>query len=172
MSDTQSKPEISLHTPTAEDGAAVHHLIANCPPLDTNSMYCNLLQASHFAQTGVVAKIGDEVSGFVSGYRIPGREHVLFVWQVAVGEKARGQGLATRMVKAILSRPGNENITHIETTITPDNKASWALFEGLSKKIDTELERDVMFDREKHFNNEHETELLARLGPFDASRIS
>jgi len=166
---TQTKPAplpIELTQPTAEIGAAVHKLISECPPLDTNSMYCNLLQSSHFAETAVAAVLENELVGFVSGYRIPKRPETLFVWQVAVGEKARGQGLAGRMLKEILSREQNRDIKRIETTITPDNKASWGLFESLARKLDTEISSSVMFDRHQHFDNQHDTEMLVKVGPF------
>lgn len=161
-------PKVELITPTAEQGAQVYQLIAHCPPLDTNSMYCNLLQSSHFAATAVAAMIDDDVVGFISGYRIPDQPQTLFVWQVAVGEKARGQGLATRMLKAILTRDQNQDIKRIETTITRDNRASWALFEGLAKKLDTQISSSVMFDKQTHFAGQHETEMLVKVGPFKA----
>lgn len=165
----QTKPAplpIELMQPTAELGAAAYKLISECPPLDTNSMYCNLLQSSHFAETGVAAVLENELVGFISGYRLPKRPDTLFVWQVAVGEKARGQGLAGRMLKEILSREVNRDIKRIETTITPDNKASWALFESLARKLDTEISSSVMFDRHQHFANQHDTEMLVKVGPF------
>jgi L-2,4-diaminobutyric acid acetyltransferase len=96
----------------------------------------------------------------------PERPETLFVWQVAVGEKARGQGLAGRMLKEILSREHNRDIKRIETTITPDNKASWGLFESLARKLDTEISSSVMFDRQQHFADQHDTEMLVKVGPF------
>ncbi len=160
--------DITVTTPDAELGAAVHELIANCPPLDTNSMYCNLLQSSHFADTSVAALLDGDVVGFISGYRIPKQPDSLFIWQVAVGEQARGQGLATRMLKAILGRPENQDIKRIETTITADNKASWALFEGLARKLDTQISSKVFFDKDRHFAGQHKTEMLVKVGPFKA----
>jgi L-2,4-diaminobutyric acid acetyltransferase len=56
-------------------------------------------------------------------------------------------------------------VRFIETTITPDNQASWVLFESLTKKLNTEFNRSVMFDRQQHFAGQHETEMLARIGP-------
>ncbi|MCX4188478.1 diaminobutyrate acetyltransferase [Methylophaga sp. OBS4] len=158
---------ITLRVPTAEDGAAVYELIAQCPPLDTNSMYCNLLQCSHFADTSVVAELDEAVVGFISAYLQPGTSDTVFIWQVAVGEKARGQGLASRMLREILARPACQQVRFIETTITADNRASWALFESLANKLGAELNRSVMFDKHQHFNGDHETEMLVRIGPFE-----
>jgi L-2,4-diaminobutyric acid acetyltransferase len=156
---------INLRAPAAEDGAAVYELIAQCPPLDTNSMYCNLLQCTHFSATSVAAELNDDIVGFISGYIQPDQPDTLFIWQVAVGEKARGQGLAGRMLRDILARTACDEVKFIETTITPDNRASWALFESLAKKLDAELNHSVMFDRQQHFAGQHETEMLVRIGP-------
>ena len=155
-----------LRSPIARDGTAVNQLIQHCPPLDPNSVYCNLLQCSHFADTSVIAEVDGEVAGFISGYAVPSRPDTLFIWQVAVGDKARGQGVATRMLRHILDRPREQRFRYLETTITEDNKASWALFTGLSQKLDAAIEHVLHFDREAHFDGQHETEMLVHIGPF------
>ena len=175
--DTASKSaQVQLRRPVSEDGARVHQLIGNCPPLDTNSLYCNLLQASHFSATSVAAVLNGEgkdgeLVGFISGYIIPERPETLFIWQVAVAENGRGMGLAGRMLREILARPACAQVTHLETTITPDNDASWALFRSLARKLDAGLAESVMFDRERHFNGQHDSEMLLRIGPFDVSAV-
>src|SRR3546814_20772399 len=63
------------------------------PILDTNSLYCNLLQCTHFAETCVLAERDGEISGWISGYRLVHDPEAMFVWQVAVHERARGRGL-------------------------------------------------------------------------------
>lgn len=160
---TPQKPNLRL--PIPEDGESVHRLVESCPPLDTNSIYCNLLQCSHFASTSVSAELADELVGFISGYFVPDRDDTLFIWQVAVGEKARGQGLAGQMLQHIIQRPQCKRVAYIETTITESNKASWRLFESLAKKLSTKLESSVMFDRDTHFAGKHDSELLVRIGP-------
>ncbi|WP_250459131.1 diaminobutyrate acetyltransferase [Microbulbifer litoralis] len=161
--------EALLRRPVSEDGANVHRLISRCPPLDENSIYCNLLQASHFADTSVCAEVDGELAGFVSGYLVPERPDTLFVWQVAVAEAGRGQGLAGRMIREILRRPACAQVRYLETTITPDNEASWALFRGLARKLGTSIAESVMFDRERHFQGHHDSEMLLRIGPFSES---
>jgi len=117
-----SQSQAVLRPPTPNDGASVFRLIGRCPPLDTNSMYCNLLQCTHFAGTSVAAlqtvDTNEEMVGFISAYLIPEREDTLFVWQVAVDERARGTGLAGRMLKHILDRPQCRDVRYIEKTIT------------------------------------------------------
>jgi len=156
---------LTLRKPVATDGLAVHRLVSRIPELDDNSSYCNLLQCSHFADSSVIALRGDEVAGFISGYPLPQQPDTLFIWQVAVSPESRGIGLASTMLSEILRRPELAQMRFLETTITEDNAASWALFNGLARRSSTQLERRILFDRQRHFSGEHASELLARIGP-------
>ncbi len=156
---------ITLRRPESEDGRAVFTLIMECPPLDINSVYCNLLQCSHFRDTSVIACDEEGAAGFISGYIIPTQPDTLFVWQVAVSERARGQGLARRMLDEILQRAQCKDVRHVETTITDDNEASWALFQSLARDYSAPLQRSLMFDKQTHFADRHDSEFLARIGP-------
>ena len=158
---------INLRRPESSDGAGVSHLIARCPPLDTNSVYCNLLQCTHFASTSVAALQGDELVGFTSGYLPPEQPDTLFIWQVAVDEAARGQGLAARMLTEILARPHCQNVRWLETSITAANSASLNLFEGFAARQGVQASRDILFDQQQHFKGDHDTEYLLRIGPLN-----
>lgn len=103
--------------------------------------------------------------GWVSGYRPPASPDHFFVWQVAVSAEARGQRLAGRMIEALLARPDNAGVTHLTTTVTDDNSASWALFKGLARKWGTALEKTPRFRCDTHFAGAHATEWQARIGP-------
>lgn len=157
---------IVLRPPTLEDGMNVHRLIALCPPLDTNSSYCNLLQCSHFSATSVAAQSDKGLQGFISGHIIPSRPNTLFIWQVAVAKEARGLGLASQMLAHILAREACANVSYIETTITEDNQASWALFRRLSSSLSTQLHSEAWMDKHAHFSRQHDSETLVRVGPF------
>lgn len=167
-----STDNVCFRYPKATDGAALNALVAACPPLDGNSLYCNLLQCTHFAHTSVAAEKGGELCGFVSGYLQPEAPDTLFVWQVAVSSEARGQNLATRMLQSLLARPECAGVCWLETTVTNDNAASWALFEGLSEKLGTRLSRELAFDTDRHFRGAHDSEWLARIGPLPESRTA
>ncbi len=162
---------IVLERPKLEDGMDVYRLVENCPPLDPNSSYCNLLQCSHFADTSVAAKIDDQLVGFISAYAIPDRLDTLFVWQVAVSESARGQGLGSRMITHLLDRPQCQAIRFIETSITDDNRASWALFGSLAKKLSADLQSSPWMNKKHHFADQHDSEVLVRVGPFNILSI-
>ncbi len=160
-----------FRTPTASDGPAIHALIARCPPLDTNSRYCNLLQSSHFADTSVVAEQEGTLAGFISGYLVPARPDTLFVWQVAVAPESRGHALGRAMLTALLERDAcRRSVQFIETSITEDNQASWHTFRGLADRYRAPLSTTSWFEGDTHFEGEHDAEHLVRIGPFCFSK--
>ena len=160
--DTSRTRPLRLRKPDATDGAAIWELVKTCAPLDENSMYCNLVQADHFRDTCVLAERGDEVLGWISGHMIPAREE-LFVWQVAVSPKARGLGLGRKMLRELIARDACEEATHLKTTITKDNAASWALFRSFARSIDGELTDEPHFERDTHFEGQHDTEHMVSI---------
>lgn len=161
-----SDQDILLRVPSADDGPALHDLIAACPPLDQNSRYCNLLQVSHFAETAVVAELDGEVVGAITGYLKPQDPTTLFIWQVAVHERARGRRLATRMMEEIADREVCRQVQFLETTIEPDNAASWKAFEKFAEARNAPSDQSLLFSRERHFAGTHGDEVLLRIGPF------
>lgn len=160
-------PPISFRKPQAGDGPAVFDLIAVCPPLDPNSRYCNLLQCTHFSDTCLLAERNGKISGFVSGYRLPRQPATLFVWQVAVASFERGQGLARRMLIALLQNLSRQGVDSLETTITPDNKASWKLFRSLAEELEADFQHNVFLQRDAHFSGHHDEEHLVRICAFE-----
>lgn len=164
--------EFTLRPPSVEDGMGVYRLIERCPPLDPNSSYCNLLQCSHFARTSVLAEINGATEGFISAYVVPDHPNTLFVWQVAVSESVRGCGLASSMLNHILERENLTAISHVETTITESNDASRALFQRLASKLGAALESEPWMDQERHFDGQHDSETLVRIGPFKTSNVA
>jgi L-2,4-diaminobutyric acid acetyltransferase len=162
---------LTLRTPRSEDGFALHELVAASPPLDPNSVYCNLLQCSHFAETAVAAEQDGDLVGFTSGYLLPNRPDTLFVWQIVIAEQARGCGLAKRMLKHLLARPVCKDVRKLETTITPDNEASWALFRSLARDLGAELTSKVWFERERHFGELHDDEHLLHIAPISPKTL-
>lgn len=159
--------DITIRPPLDTDGPAAHRLVADCPPLEPNSLYCNVLQCAHFADTCAIAERGDgKVVGFLSGYRMQDRPDTLFVWQVAVHGSQRGQGLAKRMIMDVLARPESRGIRRVTATIAEDNAPSWALFKSLAKCLDCGYESREAFRSAEHFAGAHATESLIEIGPF------
>lgn len=150
-----------------EDGRAVHDLIRNSPPLDLNSSYNYFLLCSHFADTCVVVELGDQIVGFLSAYRKPKDMETLFVWQVAVDGAMRGQGMAGRMLEHVLARPVCDGVHFIETTVSPSNRASRRVFERFRERRDAQWREEIFISRDLFGNENHEEEVLFRIGPLD-----
>ena len=97
-----SQNNITLRAPIKEDGATVNALVAACPPLDQNSLYMNVVQCDHFAQSCVLAERDGQALGWISGHVPPDAPDTLFIWQVAVHRDARGLGLGKWMLQDLL----------------------------------------------------------------------
>ena len=72
------------------------------------------------------------------------------------------------MIAALLGRAASRGVRHLITTVTAGNRASWALFEGVARRLNTGLEKTVLFDRDVHFGGAHATEWQACIGPLSA----
>lgn len=155
-------PTPLLRKPDARDGAGIWELVRACKPLDENSMYCNLIQAEHFRDTCVLAELDGEIAGWVSGHMIP-NEDAFFVWQVAVSPRARGLGLGRRMLAHLMGREACRGARALKTTITPDNRASWALFRSFARRMGGTLTDRPHFTRDAHFGGRHATEHLVTI---------
>jgi L-2,4-diaminobutyric acid acetyltransferase len=159
---TETEPILTLDAPSIEDGVALWRLAADSQVLDVNSRYAYLVWCRDFAATSVVARLDDQVVGFVTGYRRPDAPEVLMVWQVAVGEAARGRGVAGRMLDALWARV--PDVAFMETTVTPDNAASIAMFTAFARRNSTEIRRSDLFAADL-LGEGHEPENLYRIGP-------
>ena len=163
---------LNFRKPKLSDGQAIYRLIKSSPPLDLNSSYLYFLQASHFADTCIVAEQNEQIIGFLSAYLQPDKPQALFVWQVAVAESHRGRGLAKSMLAALVkNQPSDSAITEITCTISPSNKASQSLFNSFAKKYGLLLQT-APFINEAHFGDEaHEAEDLYILKAADNQKL-
>ena len=161
----------TFRNPVAEDASAVFSLVAACPPLDPNSLYCNLIQCTHFADTCIVAERDGAIDGWISGHRPPDDPTAMFVWQVAVHERARGCGLGRAMLGGLFRMPAVADAKRLITTVTPSNEASRRMFAAFAREQGAELATRPWFDRDRHFGGSHESEELISVGPL-SSRIN
>jgi len=157
--------------PTVHDGPAISQLAIDVGTLDRNSTYTYLLLCRDFADTCVVAERDGMLLGFVTGYRPPGQHDLVFVWQVGVSEQARGQRLASALLDHLLLSEGCRDVRFLETTVTPSNAPSRALFHSLARRLATGLEESPGFGSELFPAGGHEPEYRFRIGPFDASML-
>ena len=160
-----SKQNIQIKNPDSDYGYQISELIKNSPPLDLNSTYLYFIQSHYFNKTCAIAVNEiDRVIGFVSGFQDPRKKDTLFIWQVAISEDARGNGLASKLIHFILQE--HPHMQFIETTITKDNASSISLFNKISQELNTNIIEEPFLDKTKHFLNQHDSENLFRIGPF------
>jgi L-2,4-diaminobutyric acid acetyltransferase len=162
---------IDFGVPSAMDAPEVHALISRCKPLDLNSTYAYLLLCHHFANTCVTARSGGELVGFISGYILPDDSRTFFVWQVAVGPEARGARLGARMLQHLLARDEASSTRYLETTVSPSNFASRRMFQRFADLIDAPINEQMLFDRDAFGKEDHEEEVLLKIGPFETGRL-
>lgn len=155
---------LQLRGPLAEDGADVKSLIERCQPLEPNTTYAYLLFCTHFADTCVVACDEEGIMGAVIGYCPPTKPDVVFVWQIGVDNRGRGQGLGLQMLESLAERLIPRGICHMEATVAPSNTASDRLFRRFAEKRNAVLERLPYFDEKLFGGDSHEPEFLYRIG--------
>ena len=156
---------IHFREPQLDDGAAIWSLIQDIELLDLNSSYCYLMLTSYFRETCVVAESGQRLSGFVSGFIPPDKPQTLFIWQVAVEQQSRGKGVGTKMLQTLLARDVCSSVKYLETTVSPNNAASRAMFLRIADALRTEMKPVGEFPSTL-FPHGHETEQLLQIGPF------
>lgn len=156
---------LTFRSPTPDDAAGIHQLIDQCKPLDLNACYAYLLLTHHFADTCLLAEADGQPVGFVSAYCPPNHSDLLFIWQVAVHPDARGQGLAKQLLTHLLDQSHLRHIRFVDTTISPSNQASQALFRALAHHLDCPIQQQELFPASLFGGAQHEAEDLYRLGP-------
>ncbi len=165
--DVPRDDELVVRPASARDGAGVWRLAKASKVLDVNSPYAYLLVCDRFGDTSVVAELEGRPVGFVTAFRPPRQPAVIFVWQVAVAESMRGRGLARRMLAALIGLDACRGVTHLETTVTPSNAPSRALFRSFARSVDAEMTVAPGFGPELFPDGGHEAEELYRIGPFE-----
>lgn len=161
---------ILFRIPQKKDAKRIVDLIKIGGTLDLNSEYLYLLQTTHFNETCCVAVCEDEIIGFVSGYLVPNEEEKLFIWQVAVSSKFRGQNLAKQIIMDIFNRNNlKKQIKYILSTVSPSNKSSQRVFEKVSIDFDTDIKSKTLFSL-NDFIDAHEEEVQYLIGPITQTK--
>ncbi|WP_052021098.1 diaminobutyrate acetyltransferase [Actinokineospora spheciospongiae] len=155
-----------IEQPSTKDGCELWRIARDSRVLDLNSSYAYLLWCRDFAGTSLVARVDGRVVGFVIGFTRPTEPGTVVVWQIAVDADQRGQGLAAALLDELAAALAPRGVRTVETTISPDNAASIALFTAFARRHRTDIDRAELFGAD-HFPDEHEAEDLYRIGPLD-----
>ncbi|MBF6475589.1 MULTISPECIES: diaminobutyrate acetyltransferase [Nocardia] len=155
---------VVLRTPRLGDGAPMWRIAKDSAVLDVNSSYAYLMWCRDFAGTSVVAESDGRVVGYVIGFVRPQAPDTVFVWQIAVDRAQRGRGIAAELLHTLLNSVAAQGVSVLETTISPDNAASVALFTSVAKERDADLTKRPLFDAGV-FPDNHAPEDLYRIAP-------
>lgn len=159
-----NQPTVIIRPPTPADGLAMWELVRRSGGLDLNSPYAYLMASRNWQATCTLAQAGGDLAGMVMAYCLPDRPDTLFVWQVGVDPAFRGRGLGVAMLSNLAAKLGNA-IRFLETTITPSNRASQALFRSFARDMNAPVAISPWVSSHD-FPDNHEGEDLFRIGPF------
>jgi L-2,4-diaminobutyric acid acetyltransferase len=161
---------IVFRHPDTKDGKFFWELAKASKTLDVNSPYHYLIMCRHFGKTCLAAEKQGRVIGFVTAYIPPDAPNTVFVWQVAVDEKERGQGLGLHLLINLFNHAKAFNVRNLDATITPSNQASIRLFKAAAKALDAPFEFEKEFFSATDFGHHlhapvHAPEMLFHIGP-------
>lgn len=161
---------VTLRAPRIADAARMWRIADDSQVLDVNSSYAYLLWCRDFAATSVVAEVGGRVVGFITGYIRPEAPATFFVWQVAVDADQRGRGIGVAMLEWLAdtvtdpAHPLGGKVRALETTVSPDNTASVAMFASLARRRGAQMTKSALFEPDV-FPDGHAAEDLYHISP-------
>lgn len=146
-------------------------LATEADSLEANSAYSYLMLSEFFPETCIVAEDDGAVVGFVTGFRPPEEPEALFVWQITVAPSQRGRGLARTMLEALVERLAPRGVRYLQATVTPSNIPSQRTFRSLARRLGAACEETTLFAEHLFGEEDHEEEVLFRIGPFRAEQL-
>jgi L-2,4-diaminobutyric acid acetyltransferase len=124
-------PALSIRALAADDLVGVQGLIRACPPLQLHTPYTYWVILDKYGSHCAGIFDGENAVGLVLAIPVP--EQRLFVWQIGVLPRLRGDGLSGRLLRHIWRAATREGMTSLETTIAEDNPASRSAFEAFAQ---------------------------------------
>ena len=152
---------ITIGPPGPGDGARIWEVATAAGGLDVNTSYAYVLWVRDFGATTAVARDGERVAAYCTGYLRPDAPDTYFVWQVAVHPDYRRRRLGLRVLDELVERT---SAAALEATVTPTNEASHRLFRRFAESHDAALDISPLF-RAEDFPDAHDPEDLLRIGP-------
>lgn len=135
--------------------------------LDVNSDYCYIMWSTYFQNSSMIATYNEKVIGFISGFIQPENNDTLFIWQIAIDEQYRGNGLANKMIHSLFEKVKSNNVSYIEATVTPSNTPSNKLFANLARKMEANYTITRCFSEADFPDKSKEEEFTYRIGPIE-----
>lgn len=164
--------KVTLRHPTIDDGKRIARLAARVRGLETQSSTFYLLWARDFPGTSVVAAAADGLAGFALGYRPPGRENAVFLWQIGVRPASRAQRVGAALMAQFLSGPGATGAHVLEACLPPSHQAGHGLLRHVADGLGAELTREPCLSANQFPEPGRADEELVRIGPYDPAKTN
>lgn len=150
------------------DASKVFRLAQETKALDVNTEYFYNLFCGLFSRHSLILAREGRCDGFVLALPVPGEQHRLFVWQIAVQKELHGKGLAKQMLNALIEQ--NPEFEYLLASVTETNVASRALFSSFARSIGASISESSFMEKELFLSGTHESEALLEIGPFNRLR--
>ncbi|WP_431038372.1 diaminobutyrate acetyltransferase [Streptomyces sp. P6-2-1] len=158
------RPE--YRTPRLEDAQAMWRMVHESKELDDNSPYYYSIWCRDFAETSLVASLGDEVIGFLTGYFRPEQPDTYLVWQEAAKPRHGIPMLGVHLFEQAAERAVTHGARYIEATVSAGNKAIIMVLKKCAKRYQAPVHTEVLFPASL-FPMAHHDEVLYRIGPIE-----
>ncbi|MEU5084420.1 MULTISPECIES: GNAT family N-acetyltransferase [Streptomyces] len=158
--------DVRYRTPVPEDAVAVWRMVLDEPMLDDNSSYHYRLWFRDFAETSVVATVGNDIVGFLTGYRRPDAPDTFFIWQAAVKPGNGISGLGIDLLVHAIDLQLATGAKYVETSVSRENKAIVMLLHMIATTYDADTHTELLFRAEDLPGGDHD-EVLHRIGPLN-----
>lgn len=144
----KSDRDLDIRTCTPDDLQRVSRFVATCPPLEAHTGFTYWVTFNFWGETCFLATDGDEVAGYASGVGTGSSPDLIYIWQVGVAERYRGNGLSQLLISKVVETARRKGFRRANVSIAPDNTASLATFRRVATALGGELEKagEVAFD--------------------------
>ncbi|UQI45737.1 GNAT family N-acetyltransferase [Streptomyces sp. HU2014] len=160
------KTEVRYRTPTPKDAVPVWRMVVDEPMLDDNSSYHYTLWFRDFAKTSMVATVGEDIVGFMTGYRRPDEPDTFFIWQAAVKPGSGISGLGIDILANAIDLQLAAGAKYVETSVSEQNKPITMLLRMVANAYDADIHTEPLFLAEELPGGDHD-EILYRIGPLN-----
>lgn len=162
---------IRYDKPEARDATSMWEIARDSGALDLNSPYFYLIFSDKFADTSIVARSGNDVVGFICGFRPPDTREALFVWQIAVAQSHRRRNIGHEMLRALMARLSGDGVHELQATVTPSNLPSQQMFRSFAHGFGAQCDEAPCYGANLFPPGDHEEERLLRMGPFESELL-
>lgn len=121
----------------------IYTAVADLAPLTQHTWYTYWTEATCFGNScfKAVDRVTGKLAGFVTSHPIRTTPRLeWFCWQIGVLNHYRKQGLAVQLVTKVIETACLAGAVALQFTVEPDNTASLATFQRISRTLNYELQ--------------------------------